>query len=144
MQSTGQGPFPQSPICLALILAQDVSYDNETGLLSIVGPYSSLSVEQFPVNFISMQAYTVLTACDGQVMVELQMVDVNEVRPPVFRQLVSAYFDGPQDVQEVIFHHFNVTIPVDGEYRLLLTVYRSDFTHPEFVVERRLIVAPLL
>jgi hypothetical protein len=50
-----------------------------------------------------MEAYAALTACDGHVLVELQLVDVNEARPPVFRQLTSVYFDGPRDAQEVIF-----------------------------------------
>jgi hypothetical protein len=138
MQLGKQGPFAQTPICLALILAQDVSYNQNNGALSIVGPYSTIKEESFPIKYTSMQAYAVLTACDGNVMVELQMEDVNQVRPPVFRQLISAFFDGPQDVQEIIFHKYGVTIPVADEYRLLLTVYRPDFTHPEYIVERRL------
>jgi hypothetical protein len=54
------------------------------------------------------------------------------------------YFDGPRDIQEVIFHKNDVTIPADGEYRFQLTVYRSDFTHPEFVMERRVTFAKAL
>jgi hypothetical protein len=137
----GYGPFPQPPLCLALVLARSVSYSEETGLWSIVGPYSSLAIQAFPVDFVSMEAYVVLTACEGQVLVELQLVDVNGTRPPAFRQLTSVSFDGPQDVREVIFHMQNVTIPVDDEYRLMLTVYRPNFTHPEFVLERRVVVA---
>ena len=137
----GYGPFLQAPVCLALILARSVSYSEATGLLSIVGPYSSIAVASFPVEFVSMEAYSVLTECDGHTLVELKLEDVNQARPPVFRQLNSMYFDGPQDVREIIFHKNNVVIPVDDEYRLLLTVYRPDFTHPEFVIERRLIIA---
>jgi len=75
---------------------------------------------------------------DGQVLVELRLVDVDEARPPVFRQLISATFNGPLDVQEIVFHHHKVRIPVEGDYRLMLTVYRPNFTHPEFVIERRI------
>jgi hypothetical protein len=136
----GYGPFPQAPICLALVLARAVSYSEEIGVWSIIGPYSFLPLQTFPAQLVSMEAYVVLTACDGTVLVELQMVDVNGTRPPVFRQLVSVSFNGPKDVQEIIFHNYNPTIPAADEYRLLLTVYRSNFTHPEFVLERSLFV----
>jgi hypothetical protein len=134
------GPFHQPPVCLALVLARSVSYSQETGLWSIVGPYATLTLGHFPFRFVSMEAYAVLTECDGDVLVELGLVDVNEVRPPVFRQLISASFDGPQDVQEIIYHNYNVSVPAEDEYRLLLRVYRPDFTHPEFVLERRLLI----
>jgi len=143
MQQAKQGPFPRPPICLALILAQEVACNLDTGLLTIVGPYSTLNVEKCPIELITIQAYAALTACDGDVMVELQMVDVNQVRPLVFRHLVSASFEGPQDVQEIIFHQYNVAIPVADEYRFLLTVYRPDFTYPEFITERRLTIRTL-
>jgi hypothetical protein len=139
----GQGPFPQPPMCLAFILAHDVSYGVETKVLSIVAPYSTLSVEQLPITLISIQAYIVLTACDGDVMVELQMVDANQDRPPVFRQFVSTSFVDTQEVREVIFHQFHVTVPVKGQYRFLLTVYRADFSYPEFVMERRVEISEL-
>jgi hypothetical protein len=35
-------------------------------------------------------------------------------------------------------------IPIDDEYGLQLTVYRPDFTHPEFVIERRVTFAQAL
>jgi len=134
----GYGPFPQAPLCLALVLARSVSYSVELGAWSIVSPYLSLTVEAFPVEFVALEAYVVLTACDVQVLVELRLVDVDEARPPVFRQLISATFNGPLDVQEIVFHHHKVRIPVEGDYRLMLTVYRPNFTHPEFVIERRI------
>jgi hypothetical protein len=140
MPAPSFGPFPQQPICLALVLARAVSFNEESGI-SIAGPYSSFTIQEFPVELVSMEAYVVLTEGDGQVLVELQLVDVNQQRPPVFRQLISAEFDGPQDVQEIIFHSYNVTVPVADEYRLMLTVYRPDFTHPEFVIERRVMIA---
>jgi hypothetical protein len=46
----------------------------------------SLALQQFPVTFAAMETYVVLTACDGHVMVELQLVDLNQDRPPVFCQ----------------------------------------------------------
>jgi hypothetical protein len=139
----GYSPFPQPPLCLALVLARSVSYSEQTGLWSIIGPYSSLIPDNFPVEFVSMETYVVLTECDGHVLVELHLVDVNAARPPVFRQLTSVFFDGSQDVREIIFHNHKVTIPVDDDYRLLLTVYRPDFTHPEYVIERRLIISQI-
>jgi hypothetical protein len=69
-------------MCLALILARSVSYSEETGLWSIVGPYSSLALPDVPVELASMEGYAALTACDGHVLVELQLVDVNQARPP--------------------------------------------------------------
>jgi hypothetical protein len=136
-----QPGLPRTPLCLALILAQSVAHDVETGVLSIVGPYSELEAESFPVNYSSMEAYAVLTECDGNVLVELRLVDVADSRPPVFRHLVSVHFDGPKDVQEVVFHHFNVTIPAADDYHLQLTVYGPGTpVHGQgvFVLERRL------
>ncbi len=136
----GYSPFVQPPLCLALVLARSVSYSEATGVWSIVGPYFSLALDDFPVEFVSMEAYVVLTECDGDVLVELKLEDVNAARPPVFRQLTSVFFNGPRDVREVVFHNYQVTIPVDDDYRLLLTVYRPDFTHSEYVMERRLTI----
>lgn len=140
-----QPGLPRTPLCLALILAQSVSYDTETGVLSIVGPYSELEAESFPVNYSSMEAYAVLTECDGDVLVELRLVDAADSRPPVFRHLVSAHFDGPQDVREVIVHHFDVTIPAADSYRLQLYVDGPSMPvlgRGVLVLERRLAVAP--
>jgi hypothetical protein len=136
-----QPGLPRSPLCLALILAHSIDYDSETGMWSIVGPYSELEAESFPVEYSSMEAYAVLTACDGDVLVELRLVDAKDARPPVFRHLVSVHFDGPRDVQEVIVHHFNVTIPVADEYQLQLFVYGPGMPvqgQGVLVLERRL------
>jgi hypothetical protein len=133
--------LPRTPLCLALVLARSVSID-ETGLLSIVGPYSSLTADSFPVNYLSMEAFVVLTECDGDVLVELRLVDALDARTPVFRQLLSMHFEGPQDVQELVFHVFNVTIPNEDEYRLQLYVcLPSTLAQGKgmFVLERRLV-----
>jgi hypothetical protein len=133
-------PLPRVPLGLALILARTVSFDVDTGVLSIVGPYSDVTTESFPVTYLSLEAYAVLTECDGDVLVELRLVDALEARLPVFRQLQSAHFDGPQDVRELVFHAFNVTIPAEGEYRLQLYVHGPSGTLAQgsFVLERRL------
>jgi hypothetical protein len=138
-----QPGLPRTPLCLALILAQSVSYDTETGVLSIVGPYAELATESFPVPYRSMEAYAVLTECDGDVLVELRLVDELEVRRPVFRQLVSVHFDGPQDVKELIFHLVDVTIPAADDYQLQLYVYGPSMPVQGpgvSVLERRLVV----
>jgi hypothetical protein len=135
--------LPRTPLCLALVPAQSVSFDDQTGVLSIVNPYSDLATESFPITYSSMEVYAVLTECDGDVLVEIRLVDALDNRPPVFRQLVSVHFDGPQDVREVVFHQFHVTIPVQDEYRLQLFVHGPGTpvqAEGVFVLERKLVV----
>ncbi len=136
-------PLPRTPICLGLILAQAVSFDQQTGILSIIGPYQRIEEESFPATYRSLEIFAILTECDGDVMVEVRLVDLVEARPPVFRQLQTAHFNGPDEVQELIFHQFNVTIPVKDHYRLQLYVHGPGMSITGVgvpVLERRLAV----
>ena len=111
-----QPAHPRTPRGIALVLADYVQWDRETGRVTISGPYWTWPVESFPVTYSVWNAYAVLTECAGDVLVELRLADALYAGPPVFRQLTSVHFDGPNDVREVLFHVFNVTIAQGGEY----------------------------
>jgi hypothetical protein len=135
-------PLPRTPLGLALILARSVSFDQD-GVLTIIQPYARAAADSFPVTYLSMEVYAALTECDGDVLVEVRLIDAADALPPVFRQLQSAHFDGPQEVCELVFHQFNVTIPAVGGYRLQMFVHGPGPVvqgSGVFVLERRLVV----
>jgi hypothetical protein len=139
----------QNPICLALVLARQVYCDPGSGALTISEPYWYLAAEEFPATYASGEVYAVLTACQGDVFVEIRLADALDARPPVFRQVQSTHFDDPADVRELVFRQVAPTFPQDDEYRLQLYVYGPGINVPGMpgqgtgvpILERRLIVA---
>jgi len=114
-------------------------------MLTLIEPYSTIHAVSFPTWVVSIEVYVVLTGCDGDVLVELRLTDEGERRPPVFRHLISARFDGPLDVREIVFHQYSVPIPAEGDYRLQIYVHKaSDPVQGSgvFVLERKLKVNP--
>ncbi len=74
--------LPRMPSCLALILAQSVSLDVQTGTVTIATPYWRVIPESYPIEYLTMEFYVVLTECAGDVLVELRLVDMRDSRPP--------------------------------------------------------------
>jgi hypothetical protein len=126
-----------------MVLAASVAQDPTTLNWSVTGIYSRLGVVEFPALYASMEVYVALTNGHGDYLIELQLIDANEARPPIFRQLLSVRFQDPLELHELVYHQYAVTIPEAGNYRLRLYAHPAALArdgHGSFILERAVIV----
>ena len=121
------------PIPLALLICDHVWCDPSNGKYHLLGTFSSLGSSAFPV-VRSLAAYFAVTEGQGELPVRMELIDVDELRPPVFDAEGTFLFEHPRQVIEGCFAIERLEIRETGEYRLKL------FVAGEFLMERSLIV----
>jgi hypothetical protein len=122
------------------VRAASVVLDPTTLRWVLSGLYDEMVAEEFPVSYPSVEVYVALTGGHGDYLIELQMIDAGEARPPVFRQLNSVRFTNPLEVHELVYHRYWVAFPAEGEYCLRLYAHQAALapeSHGVFLTERR-------
>jgi hypothetical protein len=113
--------FPgQHPDVIAMILAEWIHKDRATGKYSILGTFNGIFSSVFPFAQPSLCVFLALTDGRGRTGLEMRLVDMDEVRPPIFVSKHIVDFPDPVAVQEIIFIAQSIVIPQPGEYRLQL------------------------
>jgi len=125
-------PVP-APYPLAMVVCDTVWRDPYTGKFTIIGTFSAIGGESFPLIHPIFSVYIALTDGHGKVPILLELVDVNEESDSIFSFQQEFEFQDPRIVCEIVFAHANVLIPKAGEYRLKL------FASNEFILERRIL-----
>ncbi len=122
------------PYPLAMVVCDYIWRDPYTGKNTIIGTFSLIGGESFPLTHPSLGVYVSLTDGIGHCAVRLELADVNELREPivVLEQIVD--FEDPRMIAELVFQISGVTFPDPGEYRLKL------FANQDFLMERRLLL----
>lgn len=119
------------PIPLALLICDHVWRDPNTGKHSLLGTLSGIGGTKLPV-VLNMAVYFALIEGRGIQPVRLELADIDEERPPVFRIDSELHFNDPREVVEGAFQFENLVFPQRGQYRLKL------FVGNEFLMERAL------
>jgi hypothetical protein len=122
-------PFP-----LALVVCDGCWQDPYTGKFTLIGTFSTIAGESFPLSHPILTVYAALTDGRGNMPIRLQLVDVNEAEEPLFVHDGEVAFADPRMVSEVVFIGQGIQFPHPGEYRLQL------FANNEFMTERRILV----
>jgi hypothetical protein len=122
------------PEVLALIVADHVYRDDVSGKYFILGTRHWLAATDFPYTHPRLAAYVVLVGGRGETALEVRLVDVDEVREPVFADERSVTFPDPLAIREGVFSLEELVFPEPGEYRFQL------YANGQFLRERRVFV----
>lgn len=122
------------PFALAMVVCDGVWNDPATGKKFILGTFSSLGSRSFPAVHPMLSLYITLTNGRGKVPFRVQIVDVDEERPPINEARGEIEFPDPRSIVELVLMMMGVNFPSAGEYRIQL------FVSDEFVMERRLLL----
>ncbi|MFN0053167.1 MAG: DUF6941 family protein [Planctomycetales bacterium] len=122
------------PYPLAMIVCDGLWRDPYTGKTTIIGTFSTIGGRSFPLRHPHLSVYVSLTDGHGKMTIRLELVDVDEVRPPILSLSEEFDFNDPRMIFEICYFAPNIVFPSDGEYRLKL------IAREEFIIERRILV----
>ncbi len=127
----------QPPEVSALVIADYVHRDDNTGKFFILGTRASIGAATFPFHHTSLAVYANLIDGRGETSLRLQLIDVDEAREPILEFETTVNFLDPTEEVEVAFRFQNLSFPEPGDYRLQL------FGAGQFLREKRFLVIPL-
>lgn len=119
------------PVPLAFLICDHVWRDPRSGQHCLLGTLSTIASSEFPAT-IDMAVYFALIEGRGKQAIRVELVDIDEERPPVFQVDAELMFNDPREVVEGAFQFTGLVLPEPGEYRLKL------FVAHEFLMERSL------
>lgn len=117
-----------------MVLCDAIWQDPTTGKATLLGLFSEIRVREFPSRHPQLAVHVALTDGQGDVPVQVKLVDVDEELQPLFAMEGSLKFPHPQAIAQLNVHMRNVVFPQAGDYRLQL------FARGHLLLERRLIV----
>ena len=121
------------PVPLAMVVCDHVHVDGISGKHTIVGTFAHVR-GPLPAVIPEMGIYIALTDGRGRLPIQVRLVDVGELRPPIFDIEGTLTFKNPNAVGESGINVLNVTFPKQGDYVLQLIV--AD----KVIMERKVIV----
>lgn len=127
----------QPPEVFAVLIADYVHRDENTGRFVIVGTRSSIGAANFPCERRSLSVYAALTDGRGETAIKVCLVDADQGREPVLEFETMLSFQDPTEELEIAFVLSDLVFPEPGDYRLQL--YGAD----QLLRERRFLVIPL-
>ena len=116
-------PRTPPPHPLALVVCDAVWTDPATGKRTILGTFTSVAVAggRFPAAHPGVAVYAALTGLrPGPALIQVQSVDADAARDPVFRVDTVADVPGPLTVVEWAAAAPQVVFPAAGQYRVQL------------------------
>lgn len=130
----------QVPYAVALIIADGFYRDSVSGKSTLLGTFSVIGAEQFPLKHPYMVVYFVLADGLGTLPLTIKIVRVNGIGNPdedevILEASTTVTFPDVTIMQEGMFYLRDATFPVPGEYRVQLLV------QGEQLMERRIAVA---
>ena len=123
-----------TPYPLAMVVCDTIWTDPYTGKQTIIGTFTALGGSSFPLVHPILSVYVALTDGRGKMQIQLELVDVDEQRDPIFEDDCEIEFTDPRMIHEMGFMVTGLQFPEPGEYRLKLSA------NGEFVIERRILV----
>ncbi|HKI33383.1 MAG TPA: hypothetical protein VKA46_16130 [Gemmataceae bacterium] len=106
------------PVILAMVMADDVRRDPATGKYWIHGVFDVITGRGFPCQHARVCVYVSLREGRGETPITLRMVDIDEMRPPVFECNELPHFPDPMRQVEMDFTFHRPVFPAPGEYCL--------------------------
>ena len=126
--------MPQPPIALAMVVSDAIWTDPGSGKKTILGTFSTIFGTEFPLVMPQIAIYLALTDAEGEVALNLRIVDVDEARAPVWEQEIKPAFPDKIAIAEGVMVFYGAAFPEPGEYRIQL------LQDHEIIIERRLLV----
>lgn len=130
----GKQPSDVDPICLSFIVCEKLIHDAITNQRSVVGIVSQLHGTKFPIITAPLWLFGEITSCHGQSVLNFEIVDVDDARPPVFSAEVVINIENPLAVSQFAFRTHPLTFPEPGDYRVRLICSNR------YLLERRIIL----
>ncbi len=127
----------QPPEVLALLIADHVHRDEETGKFFVLGTRASIGAAAFPFRCPSLGFYAAMTDGRAETAVKLRLIDAEEAREPILEFDTTVNFLDPTEDVQVAFRLSDLVFPEPGDYRWQL------FGAGQFLRERRFLVIPL-
>ena len=123
-----------TPYPLALVVCDGCWCDPNTGKFTLIGTFSTIRGEHFPLVHPVLSAYVALTDGVGLTEVGLTLVDAEEAIIPLCSDKKKLILRDHREVVELTFDLLNLRFDQPGEYRLQL------WLNDEFVMERPIVV----
>ena len=115
----------QPPLVLSMVLADHIHSDPDTGKFSVLGTYYTILGREYPCHRERLWIYLALTDGRGEVNLQLRVIDVDELREPVYEGEASVSFSDPLQISKLALVCHDVTFPEPGEYRVQLSASGS-------------------
>jgi len=109
-----------NPEVLSLIVCDQIITDRLTGKQSLIGMFSVIHAQRFPVTHPQLAVFTSLTGGHGKVPMTICIVDANEARNPLVRGQGTVEFQNPLAVANLALQFHGLTFPEPGQYRVQL------------------------
>jgi hypothetical protein len=129
MSEAESGRIPP-PVPLALGLCDVVWRQPATGKRFVLGWIGGIASTEFPAKLSPLGIFVDLTNGRGKPTIRIQMIDVDEERPPIWEHSLEADFGSPKVIAELDLMIGTIEFPEPGEYRLQV------FSDDQFIVER--------
>lgn len=127
----------QAPLCLSMIVCDNVSVDHGSNKVTILGAFSNVGASAFPATQPSLVVFAELTDGRGDTEIVLKFCRVTADSidgDELFRVVMTASFSDPRAVVRGIFGVSPVPFPQAGEYRFIL-----ETSSGAFIAERRIV-----
>jgi hypothetical protein len=123
------------PIPLALVVCDHVHRDPGTKKHTILGTFAHAKGTTVPVLVRSMGIYFAVTDGRGTLPMEVRLIDVGGVRPPIFSIGGALTFEHPNAVAECGMNVPDVVFPEPDDYRLQLIIADKVITERKIIVD---------
>jgi hypothetical protein len=102
------------PICLALTLCDHLHMGSATERRILLGVFHVIEVAEFPTVYPKMAVYAPLSDGWGRTRVEIQLIDSDEEREPIWLAAAEIQFTDPSQVAEIGFEIQNAVFAGEG------------------------------
>ena len=128
-----KGKLP-APIVLALVVADEITRDQESGKCTIHGVFYAAECASFPTK-ASLSVYGAITGFHGKVKVEIRFVEVGDNDRLMAAATQEFSSKDPHTVVEMVLNFRDIIFKQPGEYRVQL------LAGGEHLLERRIQLA---
>lgn len=125
------------PEVLALVLADNIHRDGETGKYFILGTRYFIGAASFPYHHPALAIYAAFVEGRGETAFRFRLIDADEEREAVTEYNTVLIFPDPLIQMELAVVLTDLVFPDPGDYRLQL------FVDDRFLREHRLLIIPL-
>jgi hypothetical protein len=125
------------PDVLSLLVCDQILIDRLTGKTSLIGMFSTIGAQRYPVRHPQLCVFASLTDGRGPTPLELTIVDSEDARPPIVSGTATVEFKDPRAVACLNLHFNGLVFPEPGGYRVQLKC------HGELLREARLYLSKI-
>jgi hypothetical protein len=116
MSETGGYGARERPICVAIVICNEVIEDKRTNNKSLIGLFNSIVTTAFPAQHARM--FVMVSLTDGRGEWPLSLVIRGPSGEPIFQSDGKLRFDDPLAVLDIVAELRMLPLPEAGEYRL--------------------------